>query len=181
MWRGCLQKKNSTLWSVKGKKQTKKVAVRLLGHKYEESRLWSYPRRAEFSSAALWESQIPARIVGHTHYLGCIRFASFSDHYSAVQRQAYELYRFRSQFLLLILKQKNMYQLKAITVVSEGGSGNKLWNVCYVVTYPTIFIGRSCFGFDPLFLFLSHATNTKRAVLRFSLWTRFLPDRGIHL
>ena len=166
-------------WKVK--KQTKKVAVRLLGHKYEESRLWSYPRRAEFSPAALWESQIPARIVGHTHYLGCIRFASFSDHYSEVQRQAYELYRFRSQFLLLILKQKNMYQLKAITVVSEGGSGNKLWNVCYVVTYPTIFIGRSCFGFDPLFLFLSHATNTKRAVLRFSLWTRFLPDRGIHL
>jgi hypothetical protein len=37
--------------TVVGKK--KKVAVRLLDHKYEESRLWSYPRRAEFSSAAL--------------------------------------------------------------------------------------------------------------------------------
>jgi hypothetical protein len=103
----------------------------------------------------------------------------FSDHYSAVQRQAYKLYRLRSQLLLLILKQKNMYQLKAITVISEGGSGNKLWNVCYVVTYPTVFIGRSCFGFYPLFL--SHATNTKRAVLRFSLWTRFLPGWDILL
>jgi hypothetical protein len=58
-------------------------------------------------------------------YVSSIRFASFLDHYFAVQRQAYELYRLRSQLLLLILKQKNMYQLKAITVISEGGSGNK--------------------------------------------------------